>query len=96
MNGILTYLTTIFQSVLVSVETKLASAFSAIITELRIDESDILHDAMSKFTSDRAAGKAYGEAAADALTVFYNEEKGEVSKVGLQLFQAFLAATEGK
>lgn len=96
MNDILTYLEGIFKSLVVSIETKLAGAFSAIITELPGDESKILHDAMSNFTSDRAAGKTYGEAAADALTVFYSEERGEVSKIGLQLFQAFLAATEGK
>lgn len=88
------YIVSLFAPIVTNILTKLVGAFGAIVTELPSDEAQILHDAMAKFVADRNAGKPYGEAAADALDTFYNENKGEVSKVGKQLFSAFLSSVE--
>lgn len=69
---------------------KLLASISAQIGGWTNDERQILIDAKSKFTSDVAAGKHVEEAAADALMIFYNEEKGEIHKAGLFIFKAFL------
>lgn len=53
------------------------------------DERQILVDAKTQFAADVKAGKSLEEAFADALTVFFNEEKGEVNKAVLYLFKAF-------
>lgn len=76
--------------------TKLVGIFNGVINMLEDDEAQILHDSIDQFTKDRAAGKSFGEAAADALSVFYNEEKGEVSKVVQKAFELFLAQEEAK
>lgn len=94
MNNILAYLAKLFGPMLLSIETKVVGAFTTIVGEQPADQQKILHDAMAAFTADRIAGKSYGEAAADALNVFFKEEGGEFNKVTQQLFQAFLAATE--
>jgi uncharacterized protein (DUF2345 family) len=70
---------------------KLIASITAQIGQWTTDERQILLDAKTKFTQDVAAGQSVTAAAADALTLFYNEEKGEVHKAGLFIFQAFLA-----
>lgn len=92
-SNLLTYLINLFGPTVLTIETKVAQTLIAIVGEQPADQTKILHDAMAQFTADRAAGKSYGEAAADALTVFFAEEKGEADKVTTQLFQSFLAAT---
>lgn len=94
MSQLLTYIIALFAPVVNAIETKLVGAFGAIVTEQPEDQQKILHDSIDQFTKDRAAGKSYGEAAADALTTFYQGEAAEGNKVTTQLFNAFLAATE--
>lgn len=76
--------------------TKLVGIFSSIVNMLEDDEAQILHDAITQYTNDRAAGKTFGVASADALSVFFNEEKGEVSKLVQAAFNLFLAQEEAK
>jgi len=94
MSTILAYVAALFQPVVTNILTRLMGAFAAIMGEQPIDQQQILHDAIGKFTADRTAGNSYGEAAADALDTYFNAEKGEVNKVTLSLFNAFLAAME--
>lgn len=94
MTSILAYITALFAPIVNSIETKLLGAFTAVVSEQPADQKQILHDSIAKFTADRAAGKSYGEAAADALTVFYDGEKAEGGKVAKALFSAFLTSVE--
>lgn len=94
MGGLYANLLAILTSLFVKAETVLVQAFSTIVLELPGDESKILHDSLAVVSADLKAGKGVGEATADAFTVFYNEEKGEVSKVTKQLFLALVAALE--
>lgn len=71
---------------------KLVASVTAQIGQWTADERQILVDAKTKFTQDVAAGQSVEAAAADALTLFYNEEKGEVNKAALFIFKAFLVA----
>lgn len=75
---------------IVSVPTKLVAAFGGVIGLLEAGEQQDLHDAMAQFSADVKAGKGMGEAAADALSVFFNESKGTVSAAAKSLFTAFL------
>jgi len=71
---------------------KLISAWAAILGGLPAQEAKILVDAKTSFLTDVNAGKGIEQAAADAWTTFYNEEKGTLNSTGSLLFKAFLSA----
>lgn len=90
LSAILAWLT----SEALSLWSKVSGAFTAIINEIPDDEVAILHQAQAQFTADLAAGKSWGEAAADVWTYVKNAEGAELSKVSNLLLQAFLAKFE--
>lgn len=90
MSAILTFLASIFSPLIQSVGGRLSTAYTTSINTLETGEKIDLHDATAKFVADRAAGKGYGEAAADALSLFFNESKGTVGSASHLFFQAFL------
>ncbi|HEX3429564.1 MAG TPA: hypothetical protein VHT03_01650 [Rhizomicrobium sp.] len=92
MSALLASLWALLQQAALSVTAKLVASFSTILGNLTTDERQILVDAKTAFLNDIQAGKSPEQAAADALTVFFNEEKGEVNKIVLYFFRAFLAA----
>lgn len=87
----LALLASIFSPIIQDIWTRVQSVFTSILSGLSDDEVKILHDAMDAFNADIKSGKGVSEAAADALNVFFNEEKGEVSKIVLAAFNLFLA-----
>ena len=92
--GILAQLIGAFLGIGFTIETKMVGAFNAIVLAQPDEQKKILHDSMKTFLDDRAKGKSYGEAAADALTKFYSGEKEDVNKSTKKLFEAFLEATQ--
>jgi len=92
LNALIAQLLAWFQNTGVTVVAKLTLSATTIVQQLPADEQQILADAQTKVLSDIQAGKSAGEALADGWTVFYNEERSEASKVGLQLFTAFCTA----
>lgn len=87
----LAYLAAIFSPLINDLWVRLQNVFTTIIEDLTQDEGQIIHDAIDAFNADVKAGKSVSEAAADALNVFFNEEKGEVSKIAQAAFNLFLA-----
>lgn len=69
---------------------RLQGIFSSVLEDLSQGEAQDLHDACAQFNADRAAGKDLGAAAADALSVFYNESKGTVGTIAHKYFEIFL------
>lgn len=96
MGGFLGVIVAFFESEALSIWSKVSGSLTTIVNELADDEVQILHDAEAKFTSDLAAGKGWGEAAADVWTFVKNQEGTELSKVGNLLLQVFLAQFEPK
>ncbi len=90
LNTILAFL----KSKALSVWTKVSGSLATIINEIPDDEITIFHAAQAQFTTDLAAGKSWGEAAADVWTYVKNAEGAELSKVSNLLLQAFIAKFE--
>lgn len=93
----MTFLSTILaflQSEALSIWSKVSGAFTTILNEVPDDEIAILHGAQTQFTNDLAAGKSWGEAAADVWTYVKNAEGAELSKVSNLFLQAFIAKFE--
>lgn len=73
--------------------TAVTGIFNVILSELPDDEIAILHGAMTTVANSLKAGRTAEEAYTDALNYIQAQEKGELSKVGDQLLQAFITAT---
>jgi hypothetical protein len=73
--------------------TAVSGVFNTIVSELPDDEIAILHGAMVLAGNDLKAGKSAAETFTDTLNYVGAQEKGELSKVGSQLLQAFITAT---
>lgn len=94
MGNIFNGLIAIFTNMFFKAETVVLQGVAAILGELPGDETAIVQDALTAISKDLSAGKSIGEAAADAWTTFYSEEKTEFSKVGQQVVQLFITALE--
>jgi len=77
-----------------SLWSKVSGVFTTILNEIPDDEIAILHAAQTQFSADLAAGKSWGEAAADVWTYVKNAEGAELSKVSNLFLQAFVAKFE--
>lgn len=93
----------ILSTVLTFLETKFAFLFTAvsgifntIISEVPDDEIAILHGAMTIAANKLKAGGTAEEAYTATLNYVESAEKGELSKLGDQLLQAFITATATK
>lgn len=73
--------------------TAVTGIFNVILSELPDDEIAILHGAMTTVANSLKAGRTAEESFSDALNYVETQEKGELSKVGNQLLQAFITAT---
>lgn len=83
-----------FESVALSIWSKVSGTFTMILNEIPDDEIAILHGAMDQFSADLKAGKSWGDAAADIWTRVKNQEGKELSKVANLFLQAFVAKFE--
>lgn len=79
-----------------SLWTKVSTSLNLIINELPDDEIAILHGSMQTAATSLKNGRTAEEAFSDALNYLGTQEKGELSKVGNQLLQAFITATGAK
>jgi len=70
--------------------TRLQGIFTSMLEDMAEGEAQALHDAVGQYQKDRAAGKGFGEASADALSVFFNESSGLIGTVAHKYFEAFL------
>ncbi len=80
----------VFRSAALDIWSKVSLAFNAIFNTLFEDEVALLGEAKELFVKDLAAGKGWGEAAADLWTFVKNAEGRELSKVAELLLQAFV------
>lgn len=94
MNAILNVIGTFFKSLGLSLWTAVSGALTTVLNEVPDDEIAIMHGAMSQFSNDLAAGKSWGEAAADVWTYVQNQEGKELGKVANLFLQAFIAKFE--
>jgi len=94
MDSFLSAVIAFFKADAISVWSKVQGAFNVVINEIPDDEIQIAHDTMDRFTAGLAAGKTWGEAAADVWTFVENQEGKEIGKVTNLLIQAFLAKFE--
>lgn len=94
MTAFLSTIVSFFESVALSVWSKVSGTLTTILNEIPDDEIQILHDGMAQFSADLEAGKGFGEAAADLWTSVKGGEKKELSKVANLFLQAFVAKFE--
>ena len=79
-----------------SIWSKVSGTLTTIVNELADDEVAILHGAMVLAANDLQNGKDAETTFTDTLNYVAAQEKGELSKVGQALLQAFISATAAK
>lgn len=92
LDTILAFITSKFAYVFTAV----SGAFATILGEVPDDEIAILHGAMVLAAQDLKNGKSPEQTFTDTLNYVGAQEKGELSKLGEQLLQAFITATTPK
>ena len=91
--GLLSVILTFFETKFAYLFTAVTGAFNTILSEIPDDEIAILHAGMAAAAAKLKAGGTAEEAFTEALNTIGALEKGELSKVGNQLLQAFITAT---
>jgi hypothetical protein len=97
--SIMTFLTNLLALLVsdaLSIWTKVSTSLNLIINEIPDDEITILHGTMQTAATSLQNGRSAEEAFTDALNFLQTQEKKEMSKLGEQLLQAFIAGTAAK